>query len=489
MIPNSTFAGCRSLRMVDFKDTDQDPSFVTTLGDNFISGCTRLTSITFPKSINSLKSFEPNALYGSNLKEITLRGFSMSDITLETGTVERVTVDLGEGKWITPADPSELLALWQLALDNGVPIAFLVTNDAEDGAGRCGNCVMAKTNTFNTVKFNEFVLKSGMIFVKVVPSFNEKDGGVYYTYKNRIGHNKQLGKNLTFANYPVLDVTCAKVNPDTGEVEYNINFWINYLKLQYGPDYVINTIEKNIGDYLYGSTVSHQIISKALDYNFTGWGLSNECIIKTNDGKEITFYPGDTSSFEVEDGVHIDMLSRSNFKRGVWYGNIQELIEYADNLPNPAPVFVEYGAEACGPCTQFENWVFNDRSFQEWAKSQNILLGRFVSRSAGEATSRYITENLLNREPGVHVSPPDLICHWGTVNVDRFFSALPEGITQAQYDRALKSVDDVSAYIHKNLAGYSGTLGEPPEISVFEEVVCIPKAGATQASDCIEFSG
>jgi len=94
MIPERTFQGCTRLRNIEFQE--YEPSLVTYLGDYFISGCTSLTSLTLPASMDDLSYFSDNTFSGSSIKRLKLNGLTMADITLNLGgdeTVDERTYD------------------------------------------------------------------------------------------------------------------------------------------------------------------------------------------------------------------------------------------------------------------------------------------------------------------------------------------------------------------------------------------------------------
>ena len=57
--------------------------------------------------------------------------------------------------------------------------------------------------------------------------------------------------------------------------------------------------------------------------------------------------------------------------------------KFADD--NYIPVLCELGSESCPPCTDFDNRVFSQSSFQELVKSMGILLCRIKSSTMGVA--------------------------------------------------------------------------------------------------------
>lgn len=70
------FKGCANLQNITILDPDSDKSKFMALEDYCLSGCSRLSSMTFPRSISSIYTLDDNDLSGSSLKEIHFTGIS-----------------------------------------------------------------------------------------------------------------------------------------------------------------------------------------------------------------------------------------------------------------------------------------------------------------------------------------------------------------------------------------------------------------------------
>lgn len=59
--------------------------------------------------------------------------------------------------------------------------------------------------------------------------------------------------------------------------------------------------------------------------------------------------------------TRVDHYSTSDFKYGIWYGNIRELRAFADE--NHLPLLLEFGSRGCDPCKDFKKNTFNNQDF------------------------------------------------------------------------------------------------------------------------------
>lgn len=72
MIPDHMFDGCTNLMEVKF----EEPSDLKYLGEAVFANCPRLTSITLPKSVDSLEYIDSAFLSGSSINRIVFKGLS-----------------------------------------------------------------------------------------------------------------------------------------------------------------------------------------------------------------------------------------------------------------------------------------------------------------------------------------------------------------------------------------------------------------------------
>ena len=77
-ISKGMFYGCNKLESVRFMQNEDDSTLINLVQNNAFYGCSRLRRIEFPKSLNSLKDFEPRCLSGSYLSAIEFKGISDS---------------------------------------------------------------------------------------------------------------------------------------------------------------------------------------------------------------------------------------------------------------------------------------------------------------------------------------------------------------------------------------------------------------------------
>lgn len=95
------------------------------VGDGVFSNCPKLTSITFPESITDMSCFDPNALRGSNVQRIVMRG--MDDDKFVTTYEEGLEVD--NTGYITTYD--EYKEIEDNVISQHVPVVFICNNGME----------------------------------------------------------------------------------------------------------------------------------------------------------------------------------------------------------------------------------------------------------------------------------------------------------------------------------------------------------------------
>ena len=127
LVPEGTFYGCSALTSIEFPE--YEPHLVSFLGDNFLSGCNRLTSLVLPKSINSLTCFSEKAFNGSSLRRLKLNGLSMADISLNFhGEEQTKEIDTRKtGEILVASSFDQVKQLVVASMEKGIPIGLLRT--------------------------------------------------------------------------------------------------------------------------------------------------------------------------------------------------------------------------------------------------------------------------------------------------------------------------------------------------------------------------
>lgn len=148
------------------------------------------------------------------------------------------------------------------------------------------------------------------------------------------------------------------------------------------------------------------------EYKMNAFGLTHDASFFSSTGKEYKFtYSGEGSSVSRYESS-TDGSTTSGFKTGTWYSKAKELKEYAD--ANNIPVFLKIGSDACGPCEDFNNTIYNNEEFDKWVKSSKYLfckydaIGNYGFQKPG--TEEYFILNEWTCEPGKTI--PQLMCYW-----------------------------------------------------------------------------
>lgn len=367
------FEGCSSLTSITFNEPSE-LHFARCLQNNFLNG-TAITSLTLPASITSY-AFINNYAFANipYLKQIRFNGLKRDQIAIG-GQSESIGVQAGviystrtsylNNNYSIASDPTYFVEVSKvdsvekqnICLQNGIPIIWF---GYSDGCSRCkgfARSIVRSTDFLNWVKSknNKYCIFESNTDEKIrnislpgnalafVCLFWRKyaEDGTYVDYKKGIGH---VGSSSPWKT----------------------------------PSDFISFIENSDIAAYDGSGTAIEVISADI-YNTNCFGLNHNVMLFGNDSEQpVPFeYKGDGElpSIIFEQSIYTDKHTVNNFKYGQWYYNAKELREYADKYH--LPVFLELGSIKCGPCTDFQTFVFLNPEFQKlMTQSYQILLCR-----------------------------------------------------------------------------------------------------------------
>lgn len=168
------------------------------------SGCTKLTSITLPASINDLDYIDPRFLSGSNVQRLEFKG--LSDDVFINETYKRISVDYETHKWYS-SPKKTIEGLMNICHENHLPMFVNLGNSASF----CGRCETWEKNVIDKESWKTWFNNSQYFYVHAQYGI---DRAAYYAATNFIAKKTRLAVPGYF---PRIYVYWNKLNDDGTE--------------------------------------------------------------------------------------------------------------------------------------------------------------------------------------------------------------------------------------------------------------------------------
>lgn len=427
-IPENMFKDCTQLTSLTFSDYALSNSGITRIEKNAFNGCDSLKEVHFPESIDSLDKIEDAALCAASMADLYLPGIEVKEVGVDKKFPDNIYY--GSTYRVTSVD--ELKRIIELRSLRQVPLLIAVQFKFHFWY----SCNHTKDVFLTTLKkgyfdddipmddYNSTFTEGLSAPMAQIDNFtyNNKNyslstcKGIVLNAVIDLGDGSGKTVNTLLKNYH----NAARTAYKAGDYEYDIVTYLTHLGL---AKYSNLTNYKTRG--LLGMTTSTtsklkyftcetclltDSFSKSL-YNFTYQGstdfarkctaLSTAKKVYTGDGLTISDKVWSTNLFRLLDSqeqckVHCsddtitvpyntnptrysapvayesDKATKTNFAVGKWYYNAKELHKYARDRSTPA-LFI-YSLLGCAPCQIYQSKIWNNASFQEWAKKQKFFL-------------------------------------------------------------------------------------------------------------------
>lgn len=355
MLPDHFFDGCTNLREVKF----DEPSDLKYLGSSVFANCPKLTSITLPKSVDSLEYIDPLFLQGSSVDRIVFKGVADDQFA---DVIEK-TVNTKYNTGVFYERNADVL---KNAYEVGVPVFAYYTN----GAGSCGNCNTWKSNVTSKAEFDDWVSSQNFYFVRYVANTNDEVQTVGHQFTRDVQNNMKFNISSLRA-FPFVVLFWRDIDYDTQTVVKTVKESYDYVATEpktRGISALKATVRAAF-DGWHGVTTEEVVIKEML----TTFGRGEDAAVTfvSSTGKE---YVCKNDSIVYTPETRVDHYSTSNFKYGIWYGNIKQLRAFADE--NHLPLLLEFGSRGCDPCKDFKKNTFNNQDFQEQIAQKPCLLAK-----------------------------------------------------------------------------------------------------------------
>lgn len=424
MLPPHMFDGCVNLREVKF----QEPSQLKQLGAAVFAGCSKLTSVTLPASIDSLDYIDPEFLSGSSVDRIVFRGIGDDVLSQEAKSEKEISIQTGE------MHVTGFKNLWKCGIDNHVPMVLCLTKGSGYGCGFCDNWGSLVKKCKSQIAQTSYLWFSGQ-YVD-----NPNEYAALESQMQKLGFSvpgtwiflylywkKEDGSEVSW--HP------GHVNPGSPSIE---KFWTNVLK-------------KNI-DSKFSGYVGPKSITYVTNENLTTFGRGEDLSVTfvSSSGKEWVC-SNDQVLYTPE--TRVDKYTTDEFKYGIWYYNIREAKEFADQ--NNLPLLLEFGSKGCDPCIDFKKNTFNNQEFQEEIAAKPCILCK-VEIGNGQAfdyptTSQAYYASHVVGDPKTYI--PQLVYYWkksdGTTYKEIWNYNYRSDPGNANYQTVLNKLDNMlGSYSH-----------------------------------------
>lgn len=431
MLPDHLFDGCTNLREVKFAE----PSDLKYLGEAVFANCPKLTSITLPKSIDSLDYIDPLFLSGSSINRVVFSGIS-DDMFLDEVQKE-ITVNFSPHTWYS-SPGSTVKSILNTCHQKHLPMVINLGN----GKGNCGNCATWERCVTQAEAWKKWFPSSKYYYIHGMYT-DAYDG--YEEVKKFIKSNTSLGVPGYF---PYVYLYWNKLNDDgtTTKIALGSNDSATYNKTWGYAGALISLIDKTFAGFT-GTDATYVIKPEITTF---GRGEGVKVVYVSSTGKEHVCI-NDSVVYVPE--TRVDHYTTSNFKYGIWYRNIRELRQFADQTHQP--LLLEFGSKGCDPCKDFKINTFNNQDFQDAVAAKPCLLAK-VEIGDGESfdyptdTQEFYASHEIG-DPKTYI--PQLVYYWSKSDGSTY-----KEIWNYNYrsDPGNANYQTVLAKLDKMLGGYTG---------------------------------
>lgn len=431
MLPDHLFDGCTNLREVKFAE----PSELKYLGEAVFANCPKLTSITLPKSVDSLDYIDHLFLSGSSINRVVFSGIS-DDMFLDEVQKE-ITVNFSPHKWYS-SPGSTVKSILNTCHQKHLPMVINLGN----GAWNCGNCATWEGCVTKAGAWQKWFPTTKYYYIHGMYT-DAYDG--YEEVKKFIRSNTSLGVPGYF---PYIYLYWNKLNDDgtTTKIALGSNDSATYNKTWGYAGALISLIDKTFAGFT-GTDATYVIKPEITTF---GRGEGVKVVYVSSTGKEHVCM-NDSVVYVPE--TRVDRYTTSNFKYGIWYRNIRELRQFADQAHQP--LLLEFGSKGCDPCRDFKINTFNNQDFQDAVAAKPCLLAK-VEIGDGESfdyptdTQEFYASHEIG-DPKTYI--PQLVYYWSKSDGSTY-----KEIWNYNYrsDPGNANYQTVLAKLDKMLGGYTG---------------------------------
>lgn len=378
MLADHMFDGCVNLREVKF----QEPSQLRQLGAAVFAGCSKLTSVTLPASVDDLSYIDPEFLSGSSVDRVVFRGLS-----------DDWFVDVVEKSIDAKFDAGKMYSNNYEVLENAAKMNIPVFTYWTDLKG-CGYCQSFYKMVTNTTEWKKWMASQTYYFAVF-------DDGDWQTFSQRT--KKLFSADWGYKYYFPFGLYYWK-DKDTGQVHKKL-----YNRLLYLTDTTASLkrdLETAMADW---HGIMETVITVKEQITTFGRGENLSVTFVSSTGKEWVCV-NDQVLYTPE--TKVDKYTTDAFKYGIWYYNIREAKEFADQ--HNLPLLLEFGSKGCDPCTDFKKSTFNNQEFQEEIAAKPCILCK-VEIGEGQAfdypttTQAYYASHVVGN-PKTYI--PQLVYYW-----------------------------------------------------------------------------
>ena len=427
-VSEGMFHNCSSLRTVKFSDYTAANSMVSLVQKNAFNGCSKLESIEFPASLNSLDYFKDACLSACSAKALNFHGLAASVLLSANNSV--LTSDLMYGKVYnimsnSPSAEAEVRKIVEIAEKVRAPICFFFNEgcywheDCEgvEGIERadCAANAAAFDASLRSASIVSQLAKMKVLFVAIDNILIEHDAtsGDPLPTKAMLdaARAKQIEdfKAKTYTTVPACLKYLATEVKALDNIVRNIFVYQNRDGIIYGFAATLSfssTTQKGNQPFRRATTVDINAIKKKLKsyqqqsgvtrcasrYEFSQpivesglLRLCHDCDIWTSDHQpeysygylvnkpyKFTYDASKVKAYVEPIEYTSDKTTKTGFKVGKWYYNARQIKSWADSTHTPC-LFI-YSLLGCKPCQVYQENIWNNAEFQQWAAKQKFLL-------------------------------------------------------------------------------------------------------------------
>ena len=294
MISKDMFDGCTALTAVNFSNSNN--THLVTIENNAFNGCTKLSNLILPKSINSLDTLSENAFSGSSLTKVTFSGVSDSVFEAFKSQDEKfcvmpedysTTSNFKYGIWYL----NRISHITPYAIQNNIPLVIKLCSPG------CGFCTKFNKATFNTKKFQEECAKRPYLFIECLyyqetdyKMTNAEQNFIYNFLNGYISGAKRISREIQWQGgrqHTFVIFAAFWKKPDGTIIAHQ---WrTSGRDAESSSDAVFNRLDSYFSAYQRDSKYNNTGYTPAQYVPFNGWGLKHNCELRSSNNTKYIY--------------------------------------------------------------------------------------------------------------------------------------------------------------------------------------------------------